>query len=190
MKGLIRHESSNLNKLMNVVFYIMLAVLILFLIYPYTSLRFRTNLFNPFSERLNKEDVILVSGESFHLYVYGFNKKVTYRSSDFKVCEVGLNGRIYAHKIGTAIIKVKYENKVLKCRVRVIDINKTSISLKEGDSYQLEIKGINKRVKWTSSNKSVATIDRKGKVKAVSKGKTVITGVIKGKTLKCVIKVK
>ena len=42
---------------------------------------------------------------------------------------------------------------------------------------------------WTSSNKSVATIDKNGKITAKKKGTTKITGSVGGKSYYCTVKV-
>ena len=54
-------------------------------------------------------------------------------------------------------------------------LNRKSITLNEGKSYKLKVKGINGRITWTSSKKSVATVSKAGVVKARKKGTAVIT---------------
>ena len=55
---------------------------------------------------------------------------------------------------------------------------------------QLRVKGTKKKVKWSSSKKSIATVSKKGKVRAKKAGKTVITAKVGSKNLKCRITVK
>ena len=68
-----------------------------------------------------------------------------------------------------------------KIPVESIKLNKTKATLKKGKTLQLRIKTIkpsnaaNKSVKWKTSNKKVATVDKNGKVKAVGKGTCTIT---------------
>ena len=71
-----------------------------------------------------------------------------------------------------------------------IEINRTKKNLSVGAEYSLRITGTNKTVKWTSSNKKVATISSKGRVKAKKKGTAEITAKVDGQILKCKIKVK
>lgn len=65
-----------------------------------------------------------------------------------------------------------------------------------GDTFKIKISKAptNAKITWKSSNKKVATVNSKGKVKAKFKGKTTISAIIryKGvkKTLKCRIKVR
>ena len=58
-----------------------------------------------------------------------------------------------------------------------VKINKTKVTITEGKTVQLKVTGTKKKVKWSTSKKSVATVTTKGKV----------TG---KKTLKCKVTVK
>ncbi|MBR0427544.1 MAG: Ig-like domain-containing protein [Clostridia bacterium] len=71
-----------------------------------------------------------------------------------------------------------------------VSLNKTRKTLYAGDTYKLKIEGTSKKVKWSSSNKKIATVNSKGKVKAKKDGKVVITAKVSGKNYKCTIKVK
>jgi hypothetical protein len=71
-----------------------------------------------------------------------------------------------------------------------VKINKKSATLYVGETTQLKINGTNKKVTWTSSDKSVATISSKGKVIAKEIGTTTITGKISTKKYSCKITVK
>lgn len=75
-----------------------------------------------------------------------------------------------------------------------ITLNKTKLSLNVGESFKLKAK-IKKKsskvsVKWTSSKKKVASVNKKGKVTAKAKGKTIIMAKIKGAKAKCTVTVK
>lgn len=48
-------------------------------------------------------------------------------------------------------------------------INKKKATLKVGQTLQLKVTGTKRKVKWTSSKKSVATVSSKGRVKAKKK---------------------
>ena len=43
-------------------------------------------------------------------------------------------------------------------------LNKTSLKLKKGKTYQLKTKNVKGTVTWKSSNKKIATVSKKGKV--------------------------
>lgn len=54
-------------------------------------------------------------------------------------------------------------------------LTKTSISVYVGKTYTLKTVGVTGTKKWTSSNKSVATVSSSGRVTALKAGKTTIT---------------
>ena len=72
-------------------------------------------------------------------------------------------------------------------------LNKTSLKLKVGKTYQLKTKNVKGTVTWKSSNKKIATVSKKGKVTAKKAGSTVIKATYKKngkvKTLKCKVTV-
>ncbi len=71
-----------------------------------------------------------------------------------------------------------------------VKISKTKATIKQGQTLQLKMKGTKKKAKWSSSKKSIATVNKKGKVTAKNPGKTVITAKIGKKKYKCKITVK
>lgn len=174
----------------SIIFFICLFALVWYLIIPHTSLFFRKGIITPLSARLHPRDIVMVRDETYKLYVVGINKRISFSSTDIKVADVNIFGKVYANRTGTTIIKAKYDDVVLKCRVRVIDINKKKLTLKKGKTYRLKVKGPVIGAKWKSKNKKIATVSWSGKVKAVSKGSTEIIAVSGGKTLKCKVIVK
>ena len=68
-----------------------------------------------------------------------------------------------------------------------VKLNRTKIVLAVGQTYALKLSGTKKTVKWATSNKKVAIVSRKGVVKAVGKGKAVITAKVGKKTYKCAV---
>lgn len=71
-----------------------------------------------------------------------------------------------------------------------IKLNKTKKTMYEGNKYTLKVKGTKKKVKWSSSNKSVAKVNSKGKVTAKKNGTAIITAKIGKTKLQCKIKVR
>lgn len=71
-------------------------------------------------------------------------------------------------------------------------ISKTSLSLTNGFSHQLKITNAkNSTIKWESSNKKIATVDKNGKVTArADKGSCKIAATVGNQTLVCKVKVK
>ena len=114
-------------------------------------------------------------------------KKVEWSTSNEAVAIVSANGQVKAISNGTAIISVNTldQNKTASCEISVaqnvtdITLNKSSVSLNEGDTQQLNAtvtpdNAFDKTLTWSSSNESVATVDENGKVKAISKGTATI----------------
>lgn len=71
-----------------------------------------------------------------------------------------------------------------------VRINKTKVTFCTGMTTQLKITGTKAKVKWSSSNKAVASVNSKGKVTAKKKGNAVITAKVGKKSYKCKIVVK
>lgn len=73
-----------------------------------------------------------------------------------------------------------------------IRLNAKSITLTEGKTKKLKatVRGKSKKVVFSSSNRSVATVSSAGKVTAKNAGTAVITAKANGKTAKCTVKVK
>lgn len=134
------------------------------------------------------------------------DKIISYKSSNKKYVTVSKKGKITAKKIAgkTAKITVKTQYgatatitiKTQKAPVKVtnLTVNKTKVTLKKGKTFQLEVtkKYITSlyKVKYTSSNKKVATVSSKGKIKAKKKGKATITIKCQNKTKKVKVTVK
>ena len=68
-------------------------------------------------------------------------------------------------------------------------INITKKTLNIGESCKLKITGTKKKIKWSTSNKQVATVNSDGKVKAKKKGTAIITAKVGKKSYKCKITV-
>lgn len=69
-----------------------------------------------------------------------------------------------------------------------VQLNKTAVTIVKGKTYTLKVKNA-KKVKWSSSKKSVATVNSKGKVTAKKKGTATITAKVGKKKYKCKVTV-
>ncbi len=112
--------------------------------------------------------------------------KVTYASSNKKVATVSAKGVVKGLKAGTAKITVKSGKKKFVVTVKVTRPAVTAIKnvpknvkVKKGKTYTLKPKfspaGSSGSLKYTSSNKKVATVNAKGKITAKKKGTATIT---------------
>lgn len=69
-------------------------------------------------------------------------------------------------------------------------LNKTKVTIRVGQTVKLKVKKNKKKVKWSSKNKKVATVTKKGKVKGKKEGKTYIIAKVGKKKYRCRIIVK
>lgn len=72
-----------------------------------------------------------------------------------------------------------------------IQINKDSITIKSDESYQLQVtvNGIEQNAAWGSSDSSVAVVDNTGLVTGKAAGSAVITAMVNGSTVECLVTV-
>ena len=118
------------------------------------------------------------------------NKKVKFKSKNPKVARVTAKGIVKGIKKGkTKIVvssksnpKIKKTIKVVvyKKAVKKIKLNKKNISLKKNQQFKLVAsispkKNVSKVLSYKSSNKKVATVTKKGIIKAVAAGTAKIT---------------
>ena len=71
-----------------------------------------------------------------------------------------------------------------------VQISTRKVTLFNGGKTTLSLKGVKKKVKWTSSNKSVAQVSSKGVVKAKKKGTATITATYNKKKYTCKVTVR
>lgn len=69
-------------------------------------------------------------------------------------------------------------------------LSRSKLLLSVGRSFKLKVSDTSKKVRWTSSDRKVATVSTKGTVKAKSAGKAVITAFVGKKKLTCRLSVK
>ncbi len=143
--------------------------------------------------QLNFDEKTLVIGETFKLKATmqpssAEEVGLIWSSSNEKVARVSNNGTVKAISGGTAIIKVQTADKKITkfCIVKVVEpvtnvkLNKSSYILGVGKRFTLKATveantATNPKLKWTSSNSRVATVNSQGKVTAKRPGTVVIT---------------
>ena len=163
------------------------------------------------SIELNKTALSLVEGEEFTLEATvkpddATDKTVSWSSSAPEIASVDA-GKVTAIAEGETTITATAGEKSATCKVVVskkviavesIELNKTELPLKEGESEKLfaVIKpddATDKSVAWSSSNTNVATVDQSGKVTAKAKGTATIKAEAQdgsGKSTTCPVTVK
>ena len=76
-----------------------------------------------------------------------------------------------------------------KVQAATIGINKKKADLWVGETLKLKIKGTNEKVKWSSNNKKIATVNKNGVVTGIGKGTVTIKATLNKKTYTCKITV-
>lgn len=133
---------------------------------------------------ISKTSVVLKKGESVTLSLNGTKREKQWGTTKSGVASVTTGGKVTGKSAGTCKIVGAVGNSSYTCSVRVLDINKSSLSLASGQTDTLAIlgKATSKKVTWSSSNESVATVGTDGIVTAKDSGSCTITGKVHGKT--------
>ena len=128
--------------------------------------------------------------------------KVSYISSNPRIASVDAQGKVKAKKVGRAVITVrtaKGTSANLSIRVKKapakIMLSARKKTLKAGESSRIKVRFPAKsgscKITFTSSRKKVAAVEANGKIRALKKGKTVITArSFNGKKARMVVTVK
>ncbi|MBQ3602101.1 MAG: Ig-like domain-containing protein [Lachnospiraceae bacterium] len=115
------------------------------------------------------------------------NKELSWTSSDPSIATVTADGKVTGIKGGTAMIICKADDggHTAHCVVTVselvseVTLNYSSYQLKVNETVKLSATvnsstATNKKLKWTTSNKKIATVNKNGKVTAKKVGKCTI----------------
>ncbi|MBR4381047.1 MAG: Ig-like domain-containing protein [Bacteroidaceae bacterium] len=119
------------------------------------------------------------------------NTDMTWASSDESILTVDKDGKISALKAGEATVTVTTADgqKTAVCKVTVtakvipvnsVSLNKTELTIKVDETETLSAiispnNATNADVTWKSSDTSIATVDKDGKITAISRGTVTIT---------------
>ena len=155
---------------------------------------------------LDKTEAVINKGKTVALKATVYpskleDKSVTWESSNTKVATVSGKGKVKGVKAGTATITCTSNATGLKtaCEVTVgyVKLDQSEVSVKKGKAVTLKAAVYpstleDRSVTWTSSNKKVATVSSKGKVKGVKAGTATITCTSNatGLSTTCVVTVK
>lgn len=141
---------------------------------------------------ISKEAVTMGIKETYQLKMKNTTKKVKWSSSNKSVATVNNKGVVTAKKKGTATITAKISDKKYICKVTVkkTSISKTKVNVGVNDTYQLKMNNTVSKVKWSTSDKKIATVSKKGKVTAKKGGTATITAKVNGKKYTCKVTVK
>ncbi len=152
---------------------------------------------------LNVTSKNLVKGEEFTLTATvtpsNCTDALSWSSSATAVATVDGNGKVKAVGAGYAVITAKAGSKSAICELTVsspaqsVTLSATSKSLNVGEEFTLTAtltpSDCTDDLSWVSSNTAVATVDGKGKVKAMGAGNATITASAGGKSATCEVSV-
>ena len=140
--------------------------------------------------------------EKYTIDTSSLSGKLTFKSSKTSIATVSSKGVVTGKKVGTAKITVTPKSgkkktitvTVAKAPTKVT-LNKTKATVTVGKTLQLKAtlpsKTASNKLTWTSSNKSVATVNKNGKVTAKKAGTATITvKTFNGKKATCKVTVK
>ena len=177
-----------------------LALMMIFSVFPATQVNAATK------PKLSKTKITMTVGQSKKLKVKGISKKrakrIKWKSSKKKVVTVTKTGKLKARKAGKATITAKVGKKKLKCKVTVkkrkkksnsskktVRLSKSSLTIQEDDIDDLTVYNATEKVKWSSSDKNIATVKQyksyknRALIYAHKKGTAIITAKANGKLL-------
>jgi len=150
---------------------------------------------------MNKSSLTLKVKNTYQLYALanGVKKTASWKSSNSSIVSVNKSGKITAKKAGTATITATVNGQSVKCKVTVksaskvsLKLNKSKVTLYVGEKLLLKAsaKRTKKKVKWKSSNSSVAAVNSSGVITGKKAGNAVISATAGGVTAKCTVTVK
>lgn len=149
---------------------------------------------------LNSKKATIYIGDTYQLIATLYNMKgtVKWSSSRPATATVSVKGEVVAKKAGSVTIMATANGKIETCKITVkkpsIKLNKSNATIYTSGNKTIQlnatVKGSSKKVTWKSSNKTVATVNSKGKVTAKKAGTVTITAKANGVTAKCIVTVK
>ena len=143
--------------------------------------------------RISSSKLTMIKGQSRTLKITGLKKgqKITWKSSNSKIVAINKAGKLQAKAKGSATITGTVSKRKYTCKVTVQapKLNKTSVTLKVGQTYQLKLSGTNQKITWKSSNSKIVTVNKAGKLSARSAGNATVTAQVNGIRFVCKAKI-
>ncbi|MEE0418817.1 MAG: Ig-like domain-containing protein [Lachnospiraceae bacterium] len=141
--------------------------------------------------KISAKKLTLIKGQSKTLKIKGAGGKAVWSSSKKQVAKVSQKGKVTAMKAGKATITAKVGGRELQCKVTVEApvLSSKSLHLRVGESSLLKLRGTRQKVRFSSSNKSVAEVTVRGKVTGIKSGSARITAKAGGKKFTCKVSV-
>ena len=151
-----------------------------------------------FDISLNQTSINLIINETYQLVATTSEAAaISWDTGNPNVATVSSDGLVSAKGAGTTSISATANGTTASCVVVVeetggfaIRLNSNSISLGEGENYQLIATTTEvAEISWVSSNSSVASVSDSGLVTAISEGTAIITASANDKSATCTVEV-
>lgn len=128
------------------------------------------------SVKISKKNASIYVGKSLTLKITGSKSKVKWSSSNKAIAIVNSKGKVTGKKKGTVNITAKVSGKKYVCKIIVKspNLNITKKTLQMNQSFTLKLNGATAKT-FSSNDKTIATVNSKGKVVAKKKGVVTIT---------------
>ena len=143
--------------------------------------------------KISKKSVILAKGDKGALSVENTKQAITWKSASEKVVRVDENGQLESVAAGTAsVVAADESGKKYSCEVTVEEpkMAASQLNLNVDQSIDLVLAGNSQQVSWKTTNKSIANVNEKGKVTAISNGIAYISATVEsGASFECRIEV-
>lgn len=152
---------------------------------------------------ISPSEKTIAVGKTVTIKLKNNSKKVKWSTSNKKIkilSKSNKQAKIKGIKKGTSYVKAKVGGKTYKCKIVVEEIDVLYIdvdydaSLNIGEIYKVKCSiypknATNKEIIWTSSDESVATVNKNGVVKAIKVGISKITATVGDESASCSINV-
>ena len=144
---------------------------------------------------LSAKTLSIYVGKTSTLKMNNTKAKVTWSTSNKSIATVNANGVVKGVKAGNANITAAVSNKKYVCKVTVKKaptpaLSAKTLSIYVGKTSTLKMNNTKAKVTWSTSNKSIATVNANGVVKGVKAGNANITAAVSNKKYVCKVTVK
>ena len=146
-------------------------------LYIYADASYLVTVSGEYTPQLSAAKLVLVKGAQRTVKVsYTAGASAKWSTGDPDVATVNQSGVITGRGTGATDISCKVGKRTLRVKVFVAGLNEKKATLKAGASKTFKVNFAGgAKLKWSSSNKKVATVNSNGVVKAVGAGKATIS---------------
>lgn len=171
---------------------VLLLMTIMFVVHSMNlGLNYDTDVVQAATVSISKSSMSLIVGNTYTLRLNGTTKTGKWSSANKKIATVDSKGKVTALKAGKTEIYVQFNNKKYSCKLTVKDpvLNYKSIKLDVDDIIDLRLKGVKGKIKWSSENPKIASVDSTGEFIANAPGKVNIKASVGSSTYVCKVTV-